>query len=136
MKLAYQIFEQNQLQDSPFILCYREIWGRLQAGQSPREHDLRQIQHMVNWLEAKVTEYKQPLPYAEQFQALYDATEQAWTSQLEGVYQLVDFLETSDAGLLDCGLALCEQGESVLRQLQEAILAERESDNLCLGYLD
>ena len=135
MQLAYQLFQETEVQDSPFIVCYRELWTRIQAGQQPEPQDLRQIQHMVNWLEAKVKDYQQPLPYADQFQAVYDATEGAWTAQLEGVYHLVDFLETSQPELLHAGLALCEEGESTLRQLQQAIQAERESDNLCLGWL-
>lgn len=135
MVAAYEIFQENELKDSPFILTYRELWGRVRSGEPARSQDVRQLQHMVCWLEAKVAEYECPLPYADQFQALYDATQHGWSRQLEGVYCLVDFLEGQGADLLDTGLACCEEGESVLRQLQEAILAEREDDCLCSGYL-
>ena len=121
------LFESHPVvQDSPLILCLR---------QQLVERDLGQIEHMAGWLETKVAEYDGQLPYAEQLGALYRVTQQAWAQMLEGVYCLLDFLEAGDPELLEQARELSEQGEQTLQQLEEAIVAERDSECLCDGYL-
>jgi len=121
------LFESHPaVQDSPLIVCMR---------QQLMQPDLRQIEHMAGWLEAKVAQYDVELPFAEQLGAIYSVTQQAWAQMLDGVYSLLDYLEAGDPELLEQARELSEQGEQTLQQLEEAIVAERDSECLCDGYL-
>lgn len=123
----YSLFQSLPvIQDSPLIVCFR---------QQLVEPDLRQIEHMAGWLEAKVAEYDGPLPYSEQLGALYRVTQQAWAQMLDGVYSLLDYLEVGDPQLLAQASEWSELGEQTLQQLEEAIKTERDRDCLCDGYI-
>ncbi|MBT9585997.1 hypothetical protein IV102_21825 [bacterium] len=140
MKTAYHLFQESQpqpAQDSPLIVCFRQLWQRLAVGQQPTSGDLSQVNHMALWLQGQVEQYDHPLPGSDHLQPVFAATQQGWALMLDGVYCLADYLEQGDEQLLAEAHALSEEGEEMLKQLEEAIVAERDGSSLCCdGYLE
>ncbi|GMU53031.1 MAG: hypothetical protein AMXMBFR33_21770 [Candidatus Xenobia bacterium] len=139
MTLAYELFQSpnqnHQARDSSLILCFRELWERIAHGSEPTELDLRQIDHMAHWLQGKVQMYQETPPSMQQLQPLLETAQQGWELILEGVACLADFLELGQPELLEEARNLSEEGEAMLKELEEGIVASRDEDALCDAYI-
>lgn len=110
------------MQDSALILCFRELWGRLADGRPASELDLAQLEHMADWLQAKVDQYDQTPDELASLQPVFELAREGWELLLEGVLCLAGgdeelFLQARD---------LAEEGEETLQQLEEALVDSRD----------
>lgn len=139
MTLAYQLFQSpnqnHQARDSSLILCFRELWQRVARGQEPTELDLRQIDHMAQWLQGKVEQYEDTSPSMQELQPLFEAARHGWALILDGVCCLADYLELGQQELLLEARHFSEEGEAMLKELEEGIVASRDEDPLCDAYI-
>lgn len=137
MKMAYELFQvAYEAQDSPVIACFRELWDRLAVGQEPTPVDLLQVDHMAGWLLGKVEQYGLAIPtHLEALQPVFEAARQGWELMLEGVYCLAGYLEEGNVEFLEEARALAEDGEQLLKHLEESIVANRDDGPVCDGFM-
>jgi len=123
-------------QDSPLIQTFRQVAQQLSVAQQPGSHALRQLEHMCVWLEGQVVAYGQETPAELAALApVFAATHDCYDLQLQAAYRLVDFAETGCAEALAEAHTWAEEGENLLKQLEEEILTAREQESLYGGYL-